>query len=274
MEVVVTGAGAVVARGAETHLPGALGLDADGSVPLGHLPEVVRGRASRAERVTQLLLAAGGRALATAGFDAAAAAETRAGIVVGTAFGCFLTNAAYQRRVAAGGQPAASPRLFAATVSNAAAGELAIAYRLGGPAVTLTAGGASGLTALVKAMEAIRAGRADIVVAAGVDATGDALAGWLAATGGAYGAPPAEAGEGLAAAIAAACADAGLAPAEIALVVSAAPPPLASLEARALAAVLGERRRRLLIPKRVFGETFGAAGILGVLAAGAEAGRG
>jgi len=56
--------------------------------------------------------------------------------------------------------------------------------------------------------------------------------------------------------------------------VSAAPPPLASLEARALAAVLGERRRRLLIPKRVFGETFGAAGILGVLAAGAEAGRG
>src|SRR5439155_1581499 len=102
------GAGAVVERGAETHLPGALGLDADGSVPLGHLPEVVRGRASRAERVTQLLLAAGGRALATAGFDAAAAAETRAGIVVGTAFGCFLTNAAYQRRVAAGGQAAAS----------------------------------------------------------------------------------------------------------------------------------------------------------------------
>src|SRR5213079_3196291 len=42
--------------------------------------------------------------------------------------------------------------------------------------------------------EAIRAGRADVVVAAGVDATGDALAEWLAATGGAYGAPPAEAG--------------------------------------------------------------------------------
>src|SRR5204863_2793216 len=194
MEVVVTGAGAVVERGAETHLPGALGLDADGSVPLGHLPEVVRGRASRAERVTQLLLAAGGRALATAGFDAAAAAETRAGIVVGTAFGCFLTNAAYQRRVAAGGQAAASPRLFAATVSNAAAGELAIAYRLGGPAVTVTAGGASGLTALGEAMEAIRAGRADVVVAGGVDALGGALADWLDAAGLEFGRPPAEAG--------------------------------------------------------------------------------
>src|SRR5205823_5985738 len=40
------------------------------------------------------------------------------------------------------------------------------------------------------------------------------------------------------------------------------------------AAALGERRPRLLIPKRAFGETFGAAGVLGLLAAGAEAGRG
>src|SRR5207249_2926578 len=108
--------------------------------------------------------AAAGRALAAAGL-AAAAPETRAGIVLGTAFGCFLTNAAYQRRLAAEGPPGASPRLFAATVSNAAAGELAIAYRLAGPAVTVTAGGASGLAALGEAIELIRAGRADVVVA-------------------------------------------------------------------------------------------------------------
>src|SRR5207237_450769 len=86
------------------------------------------------------------------GMSAAAAPETRAGIVLGTAFGCFLTNAAYQRRLAAEGPPGASPRLFAATVSNAAAGELAIAYRLAGPAVTVTAGGASGLAALGEAI--------------------------------------------------------------------------------------------------------------------------
>src|SRR5439155_25182743 len=163
-----------------------------GSIPLGHLPAAVRARAVRAERATQLLLAAGGRALAAAGLDAAAAPETRAGIVVGTAFGCFLTNAAYQRRLAAEGPAGASPRLFAATVSNAAAGELAIAYRLAGPAVTITAGRASGLVALGEAMEGLRADRADVVVAGGVDALGGALADWLAAAGLAFGEPPGE----------------------------------------------------------------------------------
>src|SRR5882724_12957861 len=154
--VVVTGAGAVVEAAPDSLLAhDALIIGRDGSIPLGHLPAAVRARAVRAERATQLLLAAGGRALAAAGLDAAAAPETRAGIVVGTAFGCFLTNAAYQRRLAAEGPSGASPRLFAATVSNAAAGELAIAYRLAGPAVTITAGGASGLAALGEAIELV-----------------------------------------------------------------------------------------------------------------------
>ncbi|TMA70125.1 MAG: hypothetical protein E6J68_00570 [Deltaproteobacteria bacterium] len=303
--IAVTGAGAVIEHSQEPRdLPpgSALVIGPDGSIPLGHLPEAVRGRAARAERVTQLVLAAAGRALAAAGLDAAAP-ETRAGIVLGTAFGCFLTNAAYQRRLAAEGPPGASPRLFAATVSNAAAGELAIAYRLAGPAVTVTAGGASGLAALGEAIELIRAGRADVVVAGGVDALGGALADWLDAAGLEFGTPPAEAGavlvlerpgrtrpeigrlaghaagfepdplgpaagEGLARAIDAACADAGLSPREIAVVVSGAPPPLAALEDRALAAMPGDRR---LSPKIVFGETLGAAGPLALLAALAEA---
>src|SRR5204863_7006952 len=79
------------------------------------------------------------------------------------------------------------------------------------------------------------------------------------------------AGDGLAMAITAACDEAGVSPAEIDLVVSAAPPPLASLEARAVAAALGARRPRLIMPKRSFGETLGAAGVLGLLAAVADA---
>ena len=306
LAVAVTGAGAVIEGVQDSRrLPAdsALVIGPDGSVPLGHLPEAVRARALRAERVTQLVLAAGGRALAAAGIDAAAAPETRAGIVVGTAFGCFLTNAAYQRRLAAEGAAGASPRLFAATVSNAAAGELAIAYRLAGPAVTVTAGGASGLVALGEAVEVLRAGRADVVVAGGADALGRALANWVAAAGLAFGRPLAEAaavlvlerpgrvrselgriaghasgfepdpagptaGEGLAGAIAAACADAGLSPREIAAVASATPPPLAPLEARALVATLEGRRPRPVMP---FGGAFGATGPLGLLAALAEA---
>jgi 3-oxoacyl-[acyl-carrier-protein] synthase II len=148
---------------------------------LESLAEPVRARAARAERVTQLVLTAAGAALTAAGL-AAIDGDPRAwiGIVLGTAFGCFLTNAAYQHRLAEGGPAAASPRLFAATVSNAAAGELAIAYRLGGPAVTLSAGGVSGLVAVGHAVDLLRAGQAEVVVAGGMDAAGEALARWAA----------------------------------------------------------------------------------------------
>jgi len=300
LAVAVTGAGTVVQDADDSrsrHASGALVIGPDGSVPLGHLPEGVRARAVRAERVTQLLLAAGDRAINGAGI---AAPETRVGIVVGTAFGCFLTNAAYQRRLAAEGPAGASPRLFAATVSNAAAGELAIAYRLAGPSVTVSAGAASGLAALGEAVEVLRAGRADVVVAGGVDALGGALADWLTAAGLSFGAPPVEAaaalvlerpgrvraelgriaghaigfepdpagpaaGGGLAGAIAAACADAALSPPEIAVVVSATPPALVALETRALVATVGACQPRRTKP------ALAATGPLGLLAALGEA---
>lgn len=274
------------------------------------LPEGVRARAARAERVTQLVLAAGGTALAAAGL-----AQTEGpprpgiGVVLGTAFGCFLTNVNYQRRLAEAGPAGASPRLFAATVSNAAAGELGIAYRLGGPAVTLSAGGASGLVAIGHALDLVRAGRAEALVAGGMDAVDGALERWLAAGGLDVGRPPAEAaavvtleptararargaaiigevagvasgfepapaareaGAGLAAAVVAALAEAGVAASDVGLVVSAAPPALLALEERALATALGDVQPLRALPKDTLGETFGAAGPLAILAALAE----
>ena len=165
-DVVVTGYGAVRAPS------------------LGGLPDAVRARAARTERVTQLAFSAIGPALAMAGL-ATLDGDPRPmlGIVLGTAFGCFLTNAAYQRRLAEGGPGAASPRLFAATVSNAAAGEVSIAYRLGGPAVTLTAGGVAGLVAIAHAVDLLRGGQADALVAGGMDAADVALERFVAAGG-------------------------------------------------------------------------------------------
>ena len=291
--VAITGAGAVTSR----------------DVSLDALPEPVRARAARAERVTQLVLAAAGRALMAAGLDATdGEPRPRLGVVLGTAFGCFLTNAAYERRLLEGGPAAASPRLFAATVSNAAAGELAIAYRLGGPSVTLTAGAASGLVALGHAADLVRAGDADAVVAGGADALDDDLRRWLAAGGLDCGRAPAEgaalvvlehadrargravlgtvegvgagfepdpagegAGAGLAAAVTTALEEAGLLPSEVRVVVSAAPPALAGLERPVLG---GLEPRTIVRPKDTFGETFGAAGTLGLLAALAAAPRG
>jgi 3-oxoacyl-[acyl-carrier-protein] synthase II len=151
---------------------------------LDALPEPVRTRARRAERVTQLALSAAGAALGMAGLAVTEGdPRSRLGIVFGTAFGCLLTNAAYQRRFAEGGPPAASPRLFAATVSNAAAGEVAIAYRLGGPSITLTAGRVSGLVAIAHAIDLLEAGQADAILAGGVDAMGEPLERWMAEAG-------------------------------------------------------------------------------------------
>ena len=291
--VVITGTGAVISPGKEISLDG--------------LPEAMQGRALRAERVTQLALAAAGPALSAAGLALhEGPPRPGLGIVLGTAFGCFLTNAEFQRRLAEGGAPAASPRLFAATVSNAAAGELAIAYRLGGPSVTLSAGAASGLVALGHATDLLRAGRADALLAGGLDALGDAVLDWMRNGGLDPGLPASEAAailvletedsarargasilgrieghaagfepreganDGLAAAIARALDDASLAATDIELLASGAGPAWALGEARAT----GGHSPPRIEPKRAHGETFGAAGPLGLLAALAEARRG
>jgi 3-oxoacyl-[acyl-carrier-protein] synthase II len=271
----------------------------------------VAARAARAERVTQLAFAAGGAALAAAGLDETGGApRPRIGIVLGTAFGCFLTNAAYQQGLAARGPAAASPRLFAATVSNAAAGEIGIAYRLGGPSVVVSAGAASGLVALGHACDLLAAGRAEAFLTGGVDAVGDALDSWMAAGGYDPGRPVAEgaallvletaaaaaargarvlgtiegwaggfepepagprAGEALAAAIELAVAAAGLKPAAVAILARGAPPALAGAETRAVVGALGRLPASVLEPKDGRGETLGAAGPLALLAALAEA---
>ncbi len=267
------------------------------------LPEPVRVRAVRAERVTQLAFVAAYAALTEAALIATdGPPRPRLGIVLGTAFGCFLTNAAFERRFLEGGPAGASPRLFAATVSNAAAGELSIAYRLGGPCVTLSAGGASGSLALGHAADLLRAGRADAVLAGGIDAIGDDLLGWMGGGGLDAEPPVTEAaavvvletlpsarsrgapilgtvdgcasgfdprdrgwGSGLAAAIESALAEARVTPSELHCLVSRS-----SDGHRGIALALGDSAPALTA-RAVPGETLAAAGPLGLLAAFAEA---
>src|SRR5262249_1572455 len=122
----VVALGAITPRGDEDAVAAAReGTARTGSVddPLAaDLPESLRARRARAERVSQIAARAVARALRNAGaYDTDGPAHADRGIVIGTAFGCFLSNAAYQTRVAEGGPAVASPRVFAATVSNAAA---------------------------------------------------------------------------------------------------------------------------------------------------------
>ena len=277
---------------------------------LAELPEAVRARAVRAERVTQLALAAAGRALADAGLMMAEGApRPRLGVALGTAFGCFLTNAAYQRRLAADGAKVASPRLFAATVSNAAAGEVAIGFRLGGPAMTVTAGGAAGLLAIAHAADLVATGRVDAMVAGGMDASDEALERWLADGGMAMGEAPPRDGAGILvlealqgprrrgvplrgrvlghaagftperdaeaaavrAVVSSSLVDAGVRPADLSLVIVRDAPRTAERTRRALQAVFGATLPRVQHPSAAYGETFAAAGPLALVAALADA---
>jgi 3-oxoacyl-(acyl-carrier-protein) synthase len=266
-----------------------------GPLPAAGLPDELCQRIARVERFSALALAAGHGALVDAGIASPPCRE-RAGIVLGTAFGCFLTNAEYQQRLAAGGVAAASPRLFAATVSNAAAGELGIALGLGGPGITLTSGGVSGTMALGHAANLLAAGEADVLLTGGVDAAGAALTSFIDAGGLAVGGPvsdgaallvlepldlarrrqarvrgivvaqaagfepepdAADAGDGLADTMRAALAQAG---GGVAAVATAASPATRTLVERAVAAVFEKGGVRRLAFGGALGHSLGAAG--------------
>ena len=94
----------------------------------------------------------------------------RVGLAFGTGLGCLLSDAEFYEKVVAHGAPAASPRVFAYTVSSAAAGEVTIALGIHGPNTTRHMGMAAGAGALGYAADLIRAGRADVVLAGGADA--------------------------------------------------------------------------------------------------------
>jgi 3-oxoacyl-[acyl-carrier-protein] synthase II len=273
------------------------------------LPPPAAERLPRVERISRLALEAAADALAQAGLSTDAARRDGMGVVFGTAFGCFLTNAAHAERLRARGPQGASPRLFAATVSNAAAGEVAIAFGLAGPGITLTAGAASGLVALGHAADLIAAGRAEAMLAGGLDATGDALVAWAAAGGLDAGRPLTEAAalivleshaqarergalvratllaqasgftgdlgahdaaEVLGRVVTRTCERAGVAPAALDVVVRAAPPAHAAMEAQMVRSLAPEASH-VLSPKDACGETLGAAGPLGLLLAPRDA---
>ncbi|MEO8055469.1 MAG: beta-ketoacyl synthase N-terminal-like domain-containing protein [Acidobacteriota bacterium] len=133
-------------------------------------------RLRRMDRFGRSGVLAGARALSAAGIAAAApgaAPDPRFGVVVGTALGCRDAITQHERLLAAASRVEdLAPSVFAATVHNTVAGELAIGWGLGGPAETLVSGRTAGLEALVLAASRVAKGDADrilVVAAEGID---------------------------------------------------------------------------------------------------------
>jgi 3-oxoacyl-[acyl-carrier-protein] synthase II len=186
-DVVITGIGVISPLGhsaAELARRVAAGVpargDADGvsvgDVPLDAVPAAARLRIGRADRLCRLFLAAACQAVDDARLPVPFVAPERVGLSFGTGLGCLLSDAEFYAKVVAQGAAAASPRVFAYTVSSAAAGEVSIALGVHGPNVSSHAGLAAGAAAIGYAVDLLRLGKADVMLAGGADANGADLA--------------------------------------------------------------------------------------------------
>lgn len=124
--------------------------------------------ARRMSRPSRMAVAAARMALQDAGL-AGAAGGARTGVVMSTAFGAVETTEQILSSLRRDGPQAASPFLFAESVANAAAGQVAIDAKAQGPNLTIVQREAGGLTAVNRATALVTTGRCDRVLVGNVD---------------------------------------------------------------------------------------------------------
>ncbi|MEU5331184.1 beta-ketoacyl-[acyl-carrier-protein] synthase family protein [Streptomyces parvus] len=185
--VAVTGIGLVTPAGADEHsfweglcsgrstarrIEELAGLPVDFACPVDgiDLDAAVGGRSVwRMARFVKLALVAARQAVADAGLDPARWDGARVGVVLGVGVGgvsVLVDNAA---KLAASGPEAVSPLLVPMMIPNAAAGEVAIALKAGGPSLAPATACASGATAVAVARDLLLGGSCDVVVAGGAE---------------------------------------------------------------------------------------------------------
>ncbi|MFJ9978638.1 beta-ketoacyl-[acyl-carrier-protein] synthase family protein [Streptomyces cyaneofuscatus] len=185
--IAVTGVGLVTPAGADEHsfweglcsghstarrCEELAGLPVDFACPVDSidLDEAVGGRSVwRMARFVKLAVVAARQAVADAGLDPAVWDGGRVGVVLGVGVGgvsVLVDNAA---KLAASGPEAVSPLLVPMMIPNAAAGEVAIALKAGGPSLAPATACASGATAIAVARDLLLGGSCDVVVAGGAE---------------------------------------------------------------------------------------------------------
>lgn len=126
--------------------------------------------ARRLDRFSQLAFAAATLALEHAKLNPSDVDPARVGIVIGTGIGGIALYEAEHRKLLERGPRAVSPALIAMMIPNAASGALAIELGFTGPNdCTVTACASSG-HAIARAMDLLRSGSVDIVLAGGAEA--------------------------------------------------------------------------------------------------------
>ena len=127
--------------------------------------------ARRADRFTQLALAAGAETMAAAGWQDGLPYEAgRVGCMIGTGVGGLGTIEANHASLTAAGAKGVSPLAVPLMMGNAGTAALSMRHGLRGPAFGIVSACAAGAHAIGTAMRTIRWGDADAVLAGGSEA--------------------------------------------------------------------------------------------------------
>ncbi|CAB4920546.1 unannotated protein [freshwater metagenome] len=181
-EVVVTGLGAItpLGVGASTlHERWTAGVCAivDGLGPCTEFNPtdfLTVKEARRADRFTQVAIAAADEALAQAGLsgsDDRGIPADRIGSIIGTGIGGLETLETNHAALLEKGQAGVSPLSIPLLMGNAAAAAVALRHQLLGPCFGVMSACAAGANAIGVAVQSIRAGEVDVVVTGGAEAT-------------------------------------------------------------------------------------------------------
>lgn len=127
-------------------------------------------RAHRMDRYSQLAVAGGIMALRDAGLDAEDLEAERAGVFMGSALGGIAFAEEQCGQFMQGGFRSVSPTLGFSVFGGAASCNLAMEFGFTGPNETNSMSCGSGAVAIGRALQAIRRGEADVVLAGGSEA--------------------------------------------------------------------------------------------------------
>lgn len=126
--------------------------------------------AKRLDRSAQFGMAAVAQAVKASGIDFSAMAPERAGVAYGTGVGGISTIEEGHSILLERGPKRLSPLTVPKLMVNATAGNVSISYGLRGPATAMATACASSGNAIGEAVETIRRGRADVMIAGGTEA--------------------------------------------------------------------------------------------------------
>lgn len=126
-------------------------------------------KARKLDRGSQFAVAAAGRSLAEASIDRGSVPAERIGIALGCGFGGIANSAEFLTGYFQQGVAGLSPLLFPNTVANAPASNASIEYGIKGPNITFVQRFCSAESAILAACRFIEEGRADVMLAGGVD---------------------------------------------------------------------------------------------------------